>query len=160
MCCVAVLKIFECLLGGDNGKLNRQVARSLQETKIDMKKINEPQNVMVKELEPQLVQISTMLCLQKCVWSLQYLFFSSRKFSLQKLGKNGSQIWLSFFRNSSGSVLPAPGRVRVCRHVGSHTNDNLSWAAGMSSKEFPFKEAHKLVAVMSRCDSAVYLILI
>lgn len=44
-CCVAVLK-FKCRLGGNNGKLNCQVARSLWETKIDMKKINELQNVI------------------------------------------------------------------------------------------------------------------
>lgn len=92
----------------------------------------------------QLVQVSTVLCLQKCIWALQYLFCSLQNFSRQKLGKNGSQIWLSFFRTSPGSVLPAPGPGPVCRHVGSYTNDNLSWP----------------LAVMSRCDSAVYLILI
>lgn len=60
---------------------------------------------------------------------------------------------------SSGSVLPAPA-LSVCRHVVSYRYNKLSWDAGMSPKEFPFKEAHKPLAVMSICDFAVYLILI
>lgn len=48
----------------------------------------------------------------------------------------------------------------VWRRVVSYRNDKLSWDAGMSPKEFPFKEAHKPLAVTSVCDSAVSLILI
>lgn len=99
----------------------------------------------------QLFDKSTVLRLQKCIRALQYLFCSSKKFSLWTLGKKGSQIWLSFARNSPG---------KFCPHVCSYTNNNLSWAAGASSEEFPFKETHKPLAVTSRCDSAVYLILI
>lgn len=100
-----------------------------------------------------------MFCLQKGVWALPHLFCSSQKFSLLKLVKNGSKICPSFSRSSPGSVLPGPA-LSVCMHVVSYRNDKLSWDAGMSLKEFPFKEAYKLLATMSICDSAVYLILI
>jgi len=54
------------------------------------------------------------------------------------------------------AVIPAPLRWRVVLY----RNRNLHWAAGMSSAEFPFKETQKYLALMSSCDSAIYLILI
>lgn len=93
--CVAVLMIFKCLFRENSGKLNCHIGRILQETKIWMKKKNEAQNVISWFKYP--------LCFAcRSVTGLCHIFYSSQKFSLLKLAKNGSQICLSFSRTSPG----------------------------------------------------------
>lgn len=151
--CVAVLIIFKCLLRGNSGKLNCHIGRILQQTKICMKKINEAQNVINWfKYQPSFAWKSVSgLCSIYCIPHRSSVFGNWRRM--------GAKFVCPFPELPQGQFCLHLA-LTVCRRVVSYRNDKLSWDAGMSPKEFPFKEAHKPLAVTSVCDSAVYLILI
>lgn len=146
--CVAVLMTFKCPFRGNSGKLNCHIGRILQETKIWMKKINKVQNVIswLEYLPCFACRSVSGLC---NIYSVPYR--SSVFWNWQRMG---AKFVCPF--PSPGSVLPAPSPacLQACTEMIS--------SAGMQERlqKFPFKEAHKPLAVISICDSAVYPILI